>query len=191
MAKDVIDRAVIELRALKPESVTEKLPLVGADGYFALAQQVERLSESSGLDAVTITHLLDRYGSMISEVLALIEANPKLAAKVDKDLLYVKAEIEYAASHEGARTVDDVISRRTRIAFEASDHGVHLADEIAAIIAPVLGWSAKERKSSVTAYEELVDRELEALDELLEEHESLSSKSDFYNHLLRVSSLAS
>jgi glycerol-3-phosphate dehydrogenase len=52
---------------------------------------------------------------------------------------------------------------------------VHLADEIAAIIAPVLGWSAKERKASVTAYEELVDRELEALDELLEEHESLSS----------------
>ena len=175
MAQDVIDRAVIELRALKPESVTEKLPLVGADGYFALAQQVERLSETSGLDAVTITHLLDRYGSMISEVLALIDANPKLAAKVDRDLLYIKAEIEYAASHEGARTVDDVISRRTRIAFEASDHGVHLADEIAAIIAPVLGWSAKERKSSVTAYEELVDRELEALDQLLEEHESLSS----------------
>jgi glycerol-3-phosphate dehydrogenase len=175
MAQDVIDRAVIELRALKPESVTEKLPLVGADGYFALAQQVERLSETSGLDAATITHLLDRYGSMISEVLALIDANPKLAAKVDRDLLYIKAEIEYAASHEGARTVDDVISRRTRIAFEASDHGVHLADEIAAIIAPVLGWSAKERKASVTAYEELVDRELEALDQLLEEHESVSS----------------
>jgi glycerol-3-phosphate dehydrogenase len=52
---------------------------------------------------------------------------------------------------------------------------VHLADDIAAIIAPVLGWSAKERKASVTAYEELVDRELEALDELLEEHERVSS----------------
>jgi glycerol-3-phosphate dehydrogenase len=52
---------------------------------------------------------------------------------------------------------------------------VHLADEIAAIIAPVLGWSAKERKASVTAYEELVECELEALDQLLEEHESVSS----------------
>ena len=175
MAKDAIDRAVIELRALKPESVTEKLPLVGADGYFALAQQVERLSETSGLDAQTITHLLNRYGSMISEVLALIEVNPKLAAKVDKDLLYIKAEIEYAASHEGARTVDDVISRRTRMAFEASNNGVHLADEIAAIIAPVLGWSAKERKASVVAYEDLVDRELEALDLLLVEQERVSS----------------
>ena len=175
MAKDAIDRAVIELRELTPESVTEKLPLVGADGYFALVQQVERLSQASGLDALTITHLLNRYGSLISDVLELIEENPKLAAKVDEDLLYIKAEIHYAASHEGARTVDDVISRRTRIAFEARDHGVHLADEIAAIIAPVLSWSVKERKASVQAYEELVDRELEALDQLLESNESVNS----------------
>ncbi len=175
MAKDAIDRAVIELRELTPESVTEKLPLVGADGYFALVQQIERLSQASGLDALTITHLLNRYGSLISEVLELIEENPKLAAKVDEDLLYIKAEIHYAASHEGARTVDDVISRRTRIAFEARDHGVHLADEIAAIIAPVLSWSVKERKASVQAYEDLVDRELEALDQLLESNESVNS----------------
>ncbi len=175
MAKDAVDRAVIELRKLTPESVTEKLPLVGADGYFALVQQVERLSEASGLDAQTITHLLNRYGSMISEVLELIDENPKLAAKVDEDLLYIKAEIYYAASNEGARSVDDVISRRTRISFEARDHGVHLADEIAAIIAPVLGWSAKERKASVAAYEDLVDRELEALDQLLEEQEVINS----------------
>ena len=175
MAKDAVDRAVIELRELTPESVTEKLPLVGADGYFALVQQVERLSEASGLDAQTITHLLNRYGSLISELLELIDGNPKLAAKIDEDLLYIKAEIHYAASNEGARTVDDVISRRTRISFEARDHGVHLADEIAAIIAPVLGWSPKERKASVAAYEDLVDRELEALDQLLEEKESVNS----------------
>jgi glycerol-3-phosphate dehydrogenase len=61
-----------------------------------------------------------------------------------------------------------VISRRTRLAFEAQDHGVHLADEVGTLIAPVLAWSAKERKESVAAYEELVDRELAALDELLE-----------------------
>ena len=175
MAKDAIDRAVIELRAIKPESVTEKLPLVGADGYFALVQQVDRLSETSGLDAQTIVHLLNRYGSMISEVLELIAGNQKLAAKVDKDLLYIKAEIHYAASHEGARSVDDVISRRTRIAFEAKDHGLHLAGDVAAIIAPVLGWGAKERKASVAAYEELVTRELEALDQLLEENEKINS----------------
>ena len=175
MGKDVIDRAVIELREITAESVTEKLPLVGADGYFALMQQVARLTETSGLDAQTITHLLNRYGSLIGELLELIVENPKLAEKVDKNLLYIKAEILYAASHEGARSVDDVISRRTRIAFEAKDHGLHLANEIASTIAPVLGWSAKQRKESVADYEALVAREVEALNHLLSENETINS----------------
>lgn len=168
MAKDIVDRAVIELRKLTQESVTEKLPLIGADGYFALEQQKERIAQESGLAVETVTHLLNRHGSLISEILEIIEEQPKLAVKLDANLPYIKAEIVYATSHEGARSVDDVISRRTRLAFEAVNHGVHLADEVAALIAPVLGWSAKERKESIAQYIELVDREIAALDELLE-----------------------
>ena len=168
MAKDVIDRAVIELRRLTKESVTEKLPLVGADGYFALEQQKDRIAQESGLDVATVTHLLNRHGSLISEILEIIEDQPKLAAKLDSDLPYIKAEIVYAASHEGARSVDDVISRRTRLSFEATNHGLYLAEEVAALIAPVLGWSAKERKESIADYAGLVEREKAALDELLE-----------------------
>jgi glycerol-3-phosphate dehydrogenase len=167
MAKDVVDRAVIELRRLTQESVTEKLPLVGADGYFALEQQKERIAQESGVDVATVTHLLNRHGSLISEILDLLKSQPKLAGKLDSDLPYIKAEIVYAASHEGARSVDDVISRRTRLSFEAVNHGVHLADEIATLIAPVLGWTAKERKESVAQYTELVEREIAALGELL------------------------
>ena len=166
MGRDVIDLAVNELRKLSPESVTEKLPLVGADGYFALVQQSERIAEESGLDLETVTHLLNRYGSMISEILDLISSQPGLAKKLHKELPYIKAEIYYAASHEGARSVDDVISRRTRIAFEAKNRGVDLAADIAGLIAPVLGWSAKERRESIAAYEDLVEREITALDEL-------------------------
>jgi glycerol-3-phosphate dehydrogenase len=168
MGKDVVDRAVIELRKLTQESVTDKLPLVGADGYFALEQQKERIAQESGLDVKTVEHLLNRHGSLISEILEIIDEQPKLAGTMDSALPYIKAEIVYAASHEGARSVDDVISRRTRLSFEAVNHGVHLADEIAALIAPVLGWSTKERKESVAQYTELVDREIAALDELLE-----------------------
>jgi glycerol-3-phosphate dehydrogenase len=168
MGKDAVDRAVIELRRITQDSVTEKLPLVGADGYFALEQQKERISQESGLDIETVTHLLNRYGSLISEILEMISEESKLAKKLDADLPYIKAEIVYAATHEGARTVDDVISRRTRLAFEADGHGVHLADEVGALIAPALGWSAKQRKESVAAYEALVAREIAALDELLE-----------------------
>ena len=167
MAKDVIDRAVIELRRITKESVTEKLPLVGADGYFALEQQKDRIAQESGLDVATVTHLLNRHGSLISEILEIIKDQPKLAAKLDAELPYIKAEIVYAASHEGARSVDDVISRRTRLSFEAANHGLYLAEEVAALIAPVLGWSAKERKESMAHYAGLVEREKAALDELL------------------------
>ena len=175
MGRDVIDLAVNELRKLSPESVTEKLPLIGADGYFALVQQIEAIADESGLDSQTVTHLLNRYGSLISEILDLIKADALLAKKLDADLPYLKAEIYYAVSHEGARSVDDVISRRTRIAFEARNQGLDLADAIAEIIAPVLGWSAKERRASVAAYELLVERELAALDELLSESEKVNS----------------
>lgn len=168
MGKDVIDRAAIELRRIIQDSVTEKLPLVGADGYFALEQQKERIAQESGLEIETVTHLLNRYGSLISEILDMISHDPKLAKKLEEGLPYIKAEIVYAATHEGARTVDDVISRRTRLAFEAPGHGVHLAEEIASLIGPVLGWNPKEKKQSISDYKELVERELEALDQLIE-----------------------
>lgn len=167
MGKDVIDLAGVELRRIIPESVTEKLPIVGADGYFALVQQAERIAEESGLSTETITHLLNRYGSLISEVLEIIEDDPKLAKPLTKDLPYLKAEIYYAASHEGARSVDDVISRRTRLAFEAPNSAMDLASDVATIIASVLGWTPKQKKDSINAYLDLAEREIESIEEAL------------------------
>ena len=152
MGKDVIDLAGIELRRIIPESVTEKLPIVGADGYFALVQQAERIADESGLSTESVTHLLNRYGSLISEVLEIIKDDPKMAKPLTKDLPYLKAEIYYAASHEGARSVDDVISRRTRLAFEAPNSAMDLASDVATIIAPVLGWTPKQKKDSINSY---------------------------------------
>ena len=167
MGKDVIDLAGIELRHIIAESVTDKLPIVGADGYFALVQQIERIAQESGLSTGSITHLLNRYGSLISEVLELIAQDPKLAKPLTKDLPYLRAEIYYAASHEGARSVEDVIMRRTRLAFEAPNSAMDLANEVATIIAPVLGWTAKEKKDSINAYCALAEREIESIEEAL------------------------
>ena len=167
MGKDVIDLAGIELRRIIAESVTEKLPIVGADGYFALMQQIDRIAEDSGLSADSVRHLLDRYGSLISEILELITVDPKLAKQLSKDLPYLKAEIYYAASHEGVRSVDDVISRRTRLAFEAPDCAIDLVNDVAAIIAPVLGWTAKQKKDSIKAYLDIAEREIESIEATL------------------------
>lgn len=167
MAKDVIDLACNELRRLTPASVTEKVPIVGADGYYGYLQQKDVLAEKYGVEAFTIEHLLNRYGSLSTEVLDLVQEDPSLGEFLDEDLPYIRAEIVYAASHEGAMSVEDVLMRRTRIAFELDDQGVSVADDVAALIGPVLGWSAKERKASVAAYEEKIDNEVAALDSLL------------------------
>ena len=167
MGRDAIDLAATDLRRLINSSCTEKLPLVGADGYYALVQQSAQIAAEYGIDEESVIHLLNRYGSLISEVLELIVADKKLAKPLAEDLPYLKAEIVYAASHEGAISVDDVISRRTRLAFEAHHAGLDLVDEVASLIAPVLGWGAKEKKASIAEYRAQVEDEVAALAALL------------------------
>jgi len=167
MGKDAIDLAVTDLRRLVNSSCTEKLPIVGADGYFALTQQSAQIAEEYGIDEKTIVHLLNRYGSLISEVLDLVTEDKKLGQLLDPTLPYLKAEIVYAVTHEGAMTVDDVISRRTRLAFEAPHAGIILAADIADLIAPYLGWGAKEKKESIAQYRVQVDAEVAALATLI------------------------
>jgi glycerol-3-phosphate dehydrogenase len=167
MGKDAIDMAVTDLRRIVSPSCTEKLPLVGADGYYGLVQQTAQIAVQYGIDEKTVVHLLNRYGSLISEVLELIVEDKKLAQPLAADLPYLKAEIVYAVTHEGAMTVDDVISRRTRLAFEANNAGLELVDEVASLIAPYLGWGAKEKKASIAEYRAQVEEEVKALDALI------------------------
>ena len=167
MAKDAVDLAVLDLRRLVNECVTEKLPLIGADGFFALQQQIAKLAEDSSLSEETISHLLNRYGSLIEEIFQIIRENPEMAERITPNLPYLKAEILHAASHEGALSVEDVLLRRTRISFEAGDSGASIADAVAQIIAPVLKWSAADQRESVAAFIELITKEELALREVV------------------------
>ena len=163
MAKDAVDLAVLDLRKIVSESVTEKLPLIGADGYFALQQQVLKIADETNLSEATVIHLLNRYGSLISEIIEIISENPEMSERIIPDLPYIKAEILHAASHEGALSVEDVLLRRTRISFEASDSGLSAANEVAEIIGTVLNWSAADRRGSVQSFAELFEHEEAAL----------------------------
>lgn len=167
MAKDAVDLAVLDLRRLVSDSVTDKLPLIGADGYFALKQQVSKIAESYSIPEATVTHLLDRYGSLIEEILEIISADSSMAERIIPELPYLKAEILHAATHEGARSVEDVLLRRTRISFEAFDGGADVAAEVAKIIGDELSWGAKERNTSVKAFLSVIENEEEALAELV------------------------
>jgi glycerol-3-phosphate dehydrogenase len=65
---------------------------------------------------------------------------------------YLRAEAVYAASHEGARHLDDVLTRRTRISIETFDRGLGAAPTVASLVAPVLGWSRAQVRKEVAHY---------------------------------------
>ncbi|MCW2811033.1 MAG: glycerol-3-phosphate dehydrogenase [Friedmanniella sp.] len=140
MAKDAVDSVVHNLNRVVPPSCTENVPLLGADGYHALWNGRELLAQRVGLRVAELEHLLNRYGSLVAEIFPLLEADPGLARPLDSAGEYLKVEAVYAVSHEGALHLDDILARRTRISIECWDRGEAAAAEVAALVAPVLGW---------------------------------------------------
>ncbi len=140
MAEDAVDEAVKMLPGGAPKSVTDKTPLIGADGYRALVNNKAKIAADSGLTVARIDHLLGRYGSAITELLAMIEQDPELGEELPSAPKYLKAELVYAVSHEGALHLDDILARRTRISIDTWHRGVDSAEEVAALVAPLLDW---------------------------------------------------
>ncbi|GAA1711455.1 glycerol-3-phosphate dehydrogenase/oxidase [Streptomyces yatensis] len=162
MAKDAVDEAVHGLDRRVGPCVTEEIPLVGAVGYKALWNARERIGRQVGLHAARIEHLLNRYGSAAQEVLDLIAADPSLGKPLAGAEDYLRAEVVYAVSHEGARHLDDVLTRRTRISIETFDRGTRCAREAAELMAPVLGWGEDQTDREVQHYEKRVEAERES-----------------------------
>ncbi|WP_445258908.1 glycerol-3-phosphate dehydrogenase/oxidase [Nocardioides aurantiacus] len=162
MAADAVDAARADLSAHVPDSVTDHIPLVGAEGYQALTNQVELIARNRELPTWRITHLLDRYGALMQEVLGLADEDPSLLEPLPGAEEYLKVELVYAASHEGALHLDDLLSRRTRISIEAHDRGVDCADDAARLVAPVLGWDERRVEDEVAAYRARVAAERES-----------------------------
>jgi glycerol-3-phosphate dehydrogenase len=61
-------------------------------------------------------------------------------------------EIAYAVTHEGALHLDDIFMHRTRLNYEQADRGLGAIDEIADVVAPLLGWDEATRAAEIAAY---------------------------------------
>ena len=140
MGRDAVDAAAHSLGGSVQDSITDRVRLVGADGYETRANQAARLARESGLHRARIDHLLGRYGGLVDELLDLVAERPELAAPLDGADDYLCAEVVHAVTHEGARHLDDVLTRRTRISIETFDRGVHAARRTAELMAGALGW---------------------------------------------------
>ncbi|RJQ83795.1 glycerol-3-phosphate dehydrogenase/oxidase [Amycolatopsis panacis] len=169
MAADAVDAAVVDLPGRPPSSITDKVPLLGADGYHALVNQADHLAAQHGLHPYRVRHLLDRYGSLVHEVLALADGRPELLKPIESAPDYLGVEVVYAASHEGALHLEDVLARRTRISIEYAHRGVDCAEQVAQLVGEVLGWSAETVAREVAVYQARVQAERESQSQTTDE----------------------
>jgi glycerol-3-phosphate dehydrogenase len=143
MAADAVDAATGVLGERGTRSRTRHLRLFGGEGIAP---------PEAALEPSTHEHLTGRYGTEAEAVRALTVERPDLAAPLVPGLPYLRAEATYAVRHEMARTLDDVLSRRTRARLLARDASADAAAAVAELIAPELGWTDAERDAQADAY---------------------------------------
>jgi glycerol-3-phosphate dehydrogenase len=159
MARDAVDAAAHSLGGTVPRSVTHVVRLAGADGFETRTNQRESLAHGSGLHVARIDHLLGRFGGLVDEVLALVAERPDLGAPLPGAEDYLRAEIVYAVTHDGARHLDDVLTRRTRISIETFDRGIAAARPAAELMSGALGWDQDRLDDEVDHYLRRVEAE--------------------------------
>ncbi len=141
MAADTIDEVENLLGELRP-SPTKKLRLRGATGG-----QVDDPLEQ-------------RYGTEAEQVRALVDTDASLGERLLPDLHYLRAEVVHAVRSEMATTLDDVLGRRTRIRLMDLRGSIEIADDVAALMAPDLGWTDADAQRAVSEYRASAEAEL-------------------------------
>ncbi len=168
MAKDAVDFA-LGSRASTLPSITDRIPLWGAEGLKAVRRQGRALSMKHGWTRATFDHLTHRYGSGLSDLLEQIERQPDLAAPLEHAPAYLRAEIHFAATHEQVMHLEDVMTHRTRLVYEMADSGLAAAPEIAQIVAAVQGWDQARIDREISSYRARIEADAAAAREQSEE----------------------
>ena len=163
MARDAVDAAGHSLRSSVGHairgSITDRVRLVGAEGWETRSNQRVLLARRSGLHVARIDHLLGRYGGLVDDLLDLVAEREVLGLPLEGAEDHLAAEVVYAVTHEGARHLDDVLTRRTRISIETFDRGVAAAPAAARLMAAELGWDDARVAEEVDHYLRRVEAE--------------------------------
>lgn len=162
MAAQAVDEAAAQLSRPVPPSCTDRVPLVGAAGFLALWNRRHELAAEHRMDVGQLEHLLHRHGDTVDQVLDLAHAVSTLDDALPGEQRYLRAEAVYAVTHEGARHLDDVLTRRTRLSIEVRDRGLRAAPVVAELVAPHLGWTQADVDRELRQYQAAVAAALDA-----------------------------
>ncbi len=151
MAEDAVDFA-LGSQAKNNPSVTSNVPLLGAVNLDVQRNWSQTYAKTFGWSEPIVDHLLHRYGSLISDIVELCSEDGTMAQPLEHAPAYLRAEIVYAASHEGALHLEDAMLHRTRLNYEIADRGLAALDEISTLMAGVLGWDEDTREREMESY---------------------------------------
>ncbi len=154
MARDVIDAVLGPDLAKRQPSDTAGRRLVGAADIKALDRIVAELMTIpaiAGLGDDIAASLVARHGTEAPAVVAL-GAEHDLLHRLVPDRPFLEAEVLWAVRHELALSVDDVLSRRTRLAQELRDRGELVAPRVASIMAADLDWGETRQALEVETF---------------------------------------
>ncbi len=162
MAEDAVDFALGKDMTTKHPSITANLPLLGAVGFDAMLNQSERLGAKYGFDADRMHHLLRRYGSELTDLLATIDEDPTLGEPLAAAPQFIRAEVHRACTVEGAIHLEDIFISRVRLNSESPDRGGSAVDEVAEVAGKALGWDDDRLASEKANYRGRIAAELAA-----------------------------
>jgi glycerol-3-phosphate dehydrogenase len=158
MAAQTVDAALgAEVARVRP-SRTAELPLLGAAPLPVLDELAIELAAETGLDAARAERLVARHGTEATEVVAL-GRELDLLRPLGPDIAHLEVEVVRAARVEAALSLDDVLSRRTRLAQELADRGAAIAPRVAELLGAELDWSAAEQATAIETYLAAAHRE--------------------------------
>jgi len=143
IAADVVD-AALGAKARGLPSATADLTLLGGD-------PTPIPDEVTNVEPDVLAALVGRYGSETRDLLAL-GAERGLLGRLHPDTDHIEAEVVWAVEHELAWSLDDILARRLRLAIETADHGASVAQRVASIVGPTLGWDDDRQAAEVAAY---------------------------------------
>jgi glycerol-3-phosphate dehydrogenase len=161
MARDVIDAVLGPTQAKGRPSRTADWRLIGAADATARAQIVAELMtipEVAGLGPNAAVRLVARHGTEAPGVVAL-GADLGLLRPIVDGRAFLEAEIAWAVRHEHALSLDDALSRRTRLTQELPDRGAGVAARVAAIMGADLAWGETRQAREVESFLETARRE--------------------------------
>ncbi|MGO1347603.1 MAG: glycerol-3-phosphate dehydrogenase C-terminal domain-containing protein, partial [Brevibacterium aurantiacum] len=161
MAEDAVD-FVLGDDAKDRRSLTESIPLLGAQGVGAVRRGQSGIAEKYGWDEDRVRRLIRRYGTLLEDILDLIDEDPELGRPLPGAESYLRAEAHYAATSEGAVHLGDILERRMRLNYEVRDRGKYAAEAVAAIVAPILGWDDEREAKEIADFNAHVDAQIAA-----------------------------